>query len=395
MSSSRSLENPPQACSAVRFPIAFIATLSDDTSSDWTATFHCLLRLGMGQMDEQAWSLTLNIAALFDIRTVGIKEVLQFGTFFGSIYGAWKWWRFSKWQIAKRLLEHLDHQEKNIIECREAVLNHLRYAKPLTLGSQQSLHPNIDAALRDVSAEPSRAEQKLIDFAASLTEDAKVGTRYSSNANRQAATVLLFTGLIAKKKRNDTDAAKVAWTDALQHNREDPEVVRCLAELDFEAQRDGEALKGMLTAAALAPDDKRLRAETSETRGLVYQRIGKPLLERTALHEAGNGFLAIDEHSRAAKAYVRAAELELTPQLRMVNVAPNTLRKAYQGFFIAGDRPAIEDIRRRLVNLGEDVSSLPTFAEEIISPFPWHWVRWAGELLLLGAAGWLFYVSLR
>ena len=346
-------------------------------------------------MDAQVWLLVANIAALFDIRTIGIKEMLQFGTFFGSVYGAWKWWRFSKWQIAKRLLEYLDHQERNIIECREAVLGHLRYGKPIELGAQQNLHANIDAALKEVSPEPSRAEQRLIDFAASLTEDAKVGTRYSNNASRQAATVLLFTGLIAKKNRNDTDAAKVTWTDALQHNEQDPEVVRCLAELDFEAQRDGEALKGMLASAALAPDNKRLRAETSEMRGLIYQRMGRPLLERAALHEAGNNFLAIDDYYRAAKAYSRAAELELTPQLRMVIVAPNSLRKAYQGFFSAGDRLAAEEIRQRLVNLGEDVSSLPKFAEELVWPFPWQWVRWAGELLLLGAAGWLFYVSLR
>lgn len=346
-------------------------------------------------MDGQEFLLAANLAALLDLRTIGIREFLQLGTFLGSVYGAWKWWRFSKWQIAKRLLEHLDHQEKNIIECREAVLNHLRYGKPIALGAQQALHPSIDTALKEVTTEPSRAEQRLIDFAASLVEDAKVGTRYSNNANRQAATVLLFTGLIAKKKRSDTDAAKVAWTDALQQNKEDAEVVRCLAELDFDAQRDGEALKGMLASVRLTPEDKRLRAETSETRGIIHQRKGRPLLERSALHEAGDNFLAIDEHSRAGRAYLRAAELELTPQLHMVKVAPNTLRKAYQSFFHAEDRLAAEDIRQRLITLGQDVSSLPTFVDETRSTFPWHWVRLAGEVLLLGAAGILFYISLK
>jgi tetratricopeptide (TPR) repeat protein len=345
-------------------------------------------------MDGQQWPLVASVAALIDLHAIGIKELLQLGTFFGSLYGAWKWWRFSKWQIAKRLLEYLDHQEKNIVECREAVLNHLRYGKPLDLAAQQ-VHSSIEAALGEVSPEPSRAEQRLIDFAASLTEDAKVGTRYSDNASRQAATVLLFTGLIAKRKRNDTAAAKIAWTDGLQHNKEDPELVRCLAELEFEAQRDGEALKGLQASASLAPDNKRLRAETSEIRGRIYQRMGKPLLERTALHDAGDNFLAIDEYASAAKAYLRAAELELTPQLRMVNVAPNTLRKAYQGYFQATNRVAAEDVRQRLVRLEEDVSSLPTFAAQPAALFPWHWARLAGELLLLGAAISLFYGSFR
>jgi len=345
-------------------------------------------------MDGQ--DLAAQIAALADLRNIGLKEVLQFGTFLGTVYGAWKWWRFSKWQIAKRLIEYLDNEEKNIIECRDAVLDYIRYGKPLVLGPHHRMHPEIDGALKEVARdEPGVAEQKLISFAAALTEDAKVGSRYTSNANRQAATVLLLTGLIAKKKRGDTDAAKGAWTEAIQHNSQDPEITRCLAELHFDAQNDNDALRGMLASAALAPDDKRLRAETSEIRGQIYQRKGKPLLERSALHEAADNFAAIDEHARAAKAYLRAAELELTPQLRMVNVAPRTLRKAYHTYFHAGDRSAAEDVRQRMVKLGEDVSLLPMFTEAAVRNFPWHWLRLVGELLLIGAAAYLFFLTLR
>lgn len=345
-------------------------------------------------MDGQ--DLAAQIAAFADLRNIGLKEILQFGTFLGTVYGAWKWWRFSKWQIAKRLIEYLDNEEKNIIECREAVLNHIRYGKPLLLGPHHRLHPEIDGSLKEVARdEPGRAEQRLIGFAAALTEDAKVGSRYTSNANRQAATALLFTGLIAKKKRSDTDSARSAWTEATQHNKADPEVTRCLAELDFDAQKDNEALRGLLASAALAPDDKRLKAETAELRGQVYQRKGKPLLERNALHEAADNFVVLDENARAAKAYLRAAELELTPQLRMVIVAPNTLRKAYHNYFSARDRAAAAEVRQRLVNLDEDVGSLPTFTEPAIPQFSWPWFRLAGEVLILGAAAYLFFLTLR
>ena len=136
------------------------------------------------------YDLATQITALIELRNIGFKELLQFGTFLGTVYGAWKWWRFSKWQIAKRLIEYLDNEEKNILECRNAVLSHIRYGKPLLLGPQHGLHPEIDGALKEVARhEPGRAEQKLIGFAASLTEDAKVGTRYTNNANRQAATM--------------------------------------------------------------------------------------------------------------------------------------------------------------------------------------------------------------
>lgn len=340
--------------------------------------------------------LAAQIAALADLRNIGLKEVLQFGTFLGTVYGAWKWWRFSKWQIAKRLIEYLDNEEKNIVECRDAVLNHIRYDKPLSLAPNHRLHPEIEEALKDVARdEPGRAEQRLICFAATLTEDAKVGSRYTSNANRQAATALLFTGLIAKKKRSDTDAAKVAWTDATKHTKVDPEVTRCLAELDFDAQNDNEAIRGLLASAALAPDNKRLKAETADLRAQAYQRLKKPTLERKALHEAADNFVALDENSRAAKAYARAAEIELAPQLRMVKVAPLTLRKAFANYFLADERTSAEEIRRRLIEQKEDVSSLPNFIEPTITPSSWLWIRIGSEIVLLAAAAYLFYLTLR
>lgn len=376
-------------------PIAFVCTPSDHRPSDWISILYFVLELGQ-DMDGQEWSLTVQVASLIDLRSIGLKEVLQFGTFLGTLYGAWKWWRFSKWQIAKRLIEYLDNEEKHIIEGRAAVLRHLRYDKPLLLGPEQRLHPEIGGALKEVEREqPGRAEQRLIGFAASLTEDAKVGTRYTSNANRQAATVLLLTGLIAKKTRGDTDAAKVAWTDATQHNAVDPEVARCLAELHFEAHNDNEALRGLITAVTFAPGDKRLKAETAELRAQIYQRKGKPLLERGALQEAADNFAALDEYARAAKAYLRAAELELTPQLRMVKVAPTTLRKAYHNYFHAEDRAGAEEVRRRLIDLDEDVTSLPTFGEAVMPQFSWHWMRLAGELLLLGGIVYLLYITPR
>jgi hypothetical protein len=105
--------------------------------------------------------------------------------------------------------------------------------------------------------------------------------------------------------------------------------------------------------------------------------------------------VALDENSRAAKAYARAAELELTPQLRMVKVAPLTLRKAFTNYFHADERTSAEEIRRRLIEQKEDVSSLPNFIEPTIPPSSWLWVRLGGEFLLLGAAAYLFFLTLR
>ena len=257
------------------------------------------------------------------------------------------------------------------------------------------MHAELDKALKELARdEPGIAEQRLICFAAALAEDAKVGSRYTTNANRQAATALLVTGLIAKKRRSDTDSAKTAWVDALQHNSTDAEVIRCLAELDLDAQRDEPALRGLRTSVEMAPNDKRLIAETAELRSQIYQRKKKPLLERGALHEAASNFVMLDENARAAKAYSRAAELEQQP-LRMVVEAPKTLRKAYNSYFYAGDRTGAEDVRQRLIDLKEEVSSLPSFAEPTIARSSWPWIRLAGELLLFGAAAYLFFLTQR
>ena len=48
-----------------------------------------------------------------------------------SIVGAWRTYRYSKFQIAKRLLEYLSDDKKAINKALDVIITHLRYGKPL------------------------------------------------------------------------------------------------------------------------------------------------------------------------------------------------------------------------------------------------------------------------
>ena len=146
------------------------------------------------------------------------------------------------------------------------------------------------------------------------------------------------------------------------------------ANLRSESGRGDEALEHFTQAVTLAPDDKLLRAETASLKAGYYNRRGNPRLELNALHDAAPNFEEVGEHRRAADAHARAAEIE--DQLGQVIRAPETLKNAYRSYFKAHDRAGADRVRQRLMDLGTDVSGLPTFEEPSRwPPIPWEWVR--------------------
>lgn len=348
-------------------------------------------------MDVQEWSRAAQIAALADLRHIGLKEVLQFGTFLGTVYGAWQWWRFSKWQIAKRLFEYLNTDEKNIVEARQRVLQRLRGGTDTALQAANEMHFNIEKAIKLLDrGEAKEAEKTLSEFALMLSGSAEVGRRHTAVASDQAATVLLFQGLLAKK-RADVPAARKALEEALEHNGEDSEVIRALGELDLIAGRHDDALQKFKDALDRASSDSRSRAELSQLKLKILQNRDEPKNEREAWHDCAEAFAELGENLESAHAYARVGEIEVN-RLQFHLAARNSFRSAFDRYYQSHNLQGTEEMKRRLQELGEDVGTLPTLdkpPETATSHISWHWIRLAGEVLILGGAAYLFFLTLR
>jgi len=337
------------------------------------------------------------MAAFADLRNIGLKELLQFGTFLGTVYGAWQWWRFSKWQIAKRLFEYLNTDEKNIVEARQRVLQHLRAGGGVGLQSGNEMHLSIEKAIKLAdSGKPQEAEKLLSECALMLSGSAEVGRRHTAVASDQAATILLFQGLLAKK-RADVPAARKALEEALEHNSEDAEVIRALGELDLVAGRDDDALQKFSEAFNTASNDSRLRAELSQLRLKILQNRDEPRNERKAWHDCAEAFAELGENLEAAQAYARAGEIEAT-RLPYHQEARRSFRSAFDRYYQSYNLQGVQEMKERLQELGEDVGALPVLdlpAATATSQNPRPWIRLALELSILGAAAYLFFLTLR
>jgi tetratricopeptide (TPR) repeat protein len=198
-------------------------------------------------MGSYVWVLGLYLITGFDFTTYSAKDWLQVAAavlgIIGSTFGAWKAFRYSKGQIAKRLLEYLDEYEKNIDEVRHIVVPHLRNGRAIERKSELEIHKRIESAIKLAGrGQEVAAERELEGFVVLLTSSAEVGRRHMDIAKRQAATVLVCTGLLAKS-RGDIATARGTWTRALDQNPCDAEAIRCLGELELAAGRGDEALE--------------------------------------------------------------------------------------------------------------------------------------------------------
>src|SRR5262245_7571648 len=94
---------------------------------------HC--ELWRDVMDSYAWGLGLYFIPNFDLSSYGLKDWLQVLAaivgILGSTFGAWTAFRYSKSQIAKRLMEYLNDHERNVEEARHLVVQHLRNDHPI------------------------------------------------------------------------------------------------------------------------------------------------------------------------------------------------------------------------------------------------------------------------
>ena len=168
-----------------------------------------------------------------------------------------------------------------------------------------------------------------------LAGDRKVGQKYISNTNLQAATVCLLVGKIAKD-RGESIGARTAWTSALQHYDQDAEAARFLGELALASGAANDAWEFFTKAVDLAPDDKLLLAETSELKANFYRERGNPKLELEARIRCAIAFAEEGLHDRAAASYARAGAV--ASDLGQNVQAPRLLRHAFTNYSACDDR---------------------------------------------------------
>jgi len=280
------------------------------------------------------WVLASPLVSLIDISGYGVKEWLAIaGSLVGigvTIFGAWRTWRFSKSQIATRLLEYLQDEEARIKEARILIIRRLRQGEPLASEAEHDLYREVKGALDELAnGDPQQAEKKLNGFAESLAKDIKLAQKYLSNSSVQLATVLLVRGKSASE-RSEATVARTSWERALECYSEDAEAARYLGELALAGGDVQTARKHFSRAYDLAPDDKMLRAETWEQVAAHYQLQGVPKVELKALVECAPNFSDSAAYAQAASAYARAGELAL--QLGQIRKGPELLREAFKNF---------------------------------------------------------------
>jgi len=339
------------------------------------------------------------VSSIFEFSKYTLKDWAQFiAAVLGivvSIVGAWKAWRFSKPQIVNRLFEHLNTDEKHVIEGRRSVLSYLRNGNAAPPRRGVELHTNIKKAIQLVAEDRHvEAEEVLNGFALYLRGSAEVGRRHTDVASQQAATILLFAGHVAKQ-RKDPPSARKAFEEALEHYPDDAEVLRSLGEIDLRASRFPEAHRSFDAALGLALNDKRLEAEIWSLKAEAYQLSGDAKAYPNALLGSAAAYAEIEERGMAGDAYARAGDAQLS--LRHTKRARQSYRRAFDCYQRLGNVERMIVMRDRLLALKADLSDLPPIEETASrqTKIPWPWVRLAIELLILAIAAGLFYFSLR
>lgn len=336
-------------------------------------------------------------AMFIDIGSYGLKEWLAIlGSLIGiggSIFGLWRAWRYSKKQIAERLLEFLRDEEAKIVDARSRIILNLRCQGQPDNEPDHAFYRGLREVLQGLGRGPTHeAEKKLDRLAEAWSHDAKVAQKFLSNANVQLATALLIRGKIARDRAEPT-AARAAWQEALHAYPHDCEAARYLGELALANGDIESALEHFSKAYALAPDDKMLSAETWELVADYYHREGRRRQGLAALRECASDFADAGMYARSAVAYARAGDL--AAQLGAHKQAPELLREAFWNFNGAGDSRGMVATRKKLEDMEQDVSDLP---EAIVSPerpVRWQKIRLTLEFSVLAAAAVLFYLSLR
>jgi tetratricopeptide (TPR) repeat protein len=348
--------------------------------------------------DGQVLVLAGPLVSLLDFGNYTLKDWAQllvavFGLV-GSVVGAWKWWRYSKWQIVNRLFEYLNADEKNVTEGRRIVLAYLRSGRRAALRSDVEFHATITKAIKLLDANRTiEAEAVLNAFALMLKGSAEVGRRHTAVASEQAATILLFVALIARQ-RADVTAARDALTEALDQCPDDAEVMRSLGELDLDVDPTA-AQSRFDEAIRLAPGDSLFQGELHVLKAKAFGLQHVPPLkeQRKALVEAAGQLAAAGADRQAAEAYDQAGELEIRlGWKRRARESANNALRLYQRL---NDERGEENMRVRLKALGATPPaplSKTAIAGKWIS---WRTVRIAVEVAILASAALLFYLSLR
>ncbi len=167
--------------------------------------------------EEPVWAIAGSLGRMLDFSNYTMKDWLQllvaaFGIV-GSVVGAWKWWRYSKWQIVNRLFEHLNADERNVTEGRRIVLEYLRAGRRSPLNSDTELHQMIRRATKLLDANRIvEAEAALNGFALMLKGSAEVGRRHMAVASEQAATILLFVAWAIRRALAEDPTVARSWS---------------------------------------------------------------------------------------------------------------------------------------------------------------------------------------
>jgi tetratricopeptide (TPR) repeat protein len=348
--------------------------------------------------DGQVFVLAGPLVSMLDFGNYTLKDWAQllvaiFGIV-GSVVGAWKWWRYSKWQIVNRLFEYLNADEKYVTEGRRAVLAYLRSGRRADLRSDVEFHATIGKAVKLLDANRTiEAEAVLNAFALMLKGSAEVGRRHMAVASEQAATILLFVALVARQ-RADATAARAALMEALDQYPNDAEVVRSLGELELDVDHR-KALEQFDRALRLSVGDGLLQAELWLLKAKALQRDPVPALKplRAAFRSAATLFAAAGADGKAADAHNRAGDIEVS--LRFTRRARRSFTSALHCYHRAGDAKGVADTRDKLRTLGVSGDGLPDIAPAPTRRISWFWIRLAMELSILVGAAYLFYLTLR
>jgi hypothetical protein len=114
-------------------------------------------------------------------------------------------------------------------------------------------------------------------------------------------------------------------------------------------------------------------------------------LELGALNTCAPAFADAGSNDRAAAAYARAGGI--ATDLGQNQQGPRLLKKAFESYRLANDPVGMRQILDRLENLGEDVSDLPLVDHDVVRTIPWFWIRLGIEVVVLGAAAYLFLMA--
>lgn len=289
------------------------------------------------------------------------------------LYGVWSAYRYSKGQISKRFLQYLDAHEENILAARKSLLRRLAYGETVRdLVANKALEQAFNLLK---SARVLETSAHLGAFQRLLSKRAQFGERHRDLANRQAATVLLFMGILAIRQ-NQTLEARKHFEHALDLSKSDGEVQKYLGQLDFELGNPTRALSRYEAALNGAGNDIELKASVWNRRAQLYNSTANPQLEKNDLTLCAPILLQLRQWETAGQCYERLAELQEVYGPR--RQALPSYKRAHWCYTLASNRAKLVELAPKIGLAPAASQSLGVSAADL-----WQWLRLTAEIAIL------------